>query len=109
MSLGPKGLSVLERDITSGSAARAILSAAETSCPTCGHGHTIFTEIERQIIKESVAWVRTHSPVKDDHLAVRFLARLSEIMALQDALKYRVEQGAKAQAKLVNRDQTASE
>lgn len=102
-----KQLAAMERQMSEGSTARAILDSAGRTCSTCGHGSNIFIEREQQIIQEAIKWFRTPGAIKDDHLALRFIAALAEIRELHEALGYRVRKADEAQAALYQGDKTA--
>lgn len=97
----------LEQQISVGADAESFLNASARSCATCGQGTSIFNERKHQIIREAIEWFRSPSASTDSHVAVRFVAALAEIVALQDALEYRARKAETARAALYASDQTA--
>jgi hypothetical protein len=98
---------VIERQAADGASAREFLDRGSSSCPHCGQGTSIFNERKKQIIAEAIEWFRSPSAASDSHVAVRYVAALAEIVALQDALEYRVRKADEAKVTLYGGDQTA--
>lgn len=106
-AITPRQKEVIERQAADGADARAFLDRAARSCGHCGQGTSIFKERENQIIREAIEWYRSPSVSSDSHVAIRYIAALAEIVALRDALEYRVRKADEANATLYGGDQTA--
>lgn len=102
----PNQRAALESQIAAGAEAAGLLDRIAKTCPACGHGTNILKERLNQIIKEARDWFRQPGSVKDDHVAVRFVAALAEVIDLEEALGYRERQSERAREKLYV-DQTA--
>lgn len=105
--LTEKQLAKIERQAVDGAAAQEFLDRAARTCESCGQGTSIFSERTRQIIREAIDWFKSPSAASDSHVAVRFIAALVEVTALQDALEYRVRKAGDARAALHGGAQTA--
>ena len=105
--LSPEKRDKLEEQVQLGADAAAFLNASARSCAACGHGTSIFNERKNQIIREAIQWFGSPSASTDSHVAVRYVAALAEIVALQEALEYRAQKAETARAALYASDQTA--
>jgi hypothetical protein len=107
VKLTDKQLAIVERQARDGATAKEFLDHASRACETCGQGSSIFVDRKNQIIREAIDWFRSPS-ASDSHVAIRYVAALAEIVALQDALEYRVSKAEDARATLYKAsDQTA--
>lgn len=106
MALSEERRETLEKQVQLGADAEGFLSAGARSCRACGQGSSVFNERKNQIIREAIDWFRSPTASTDSHVAVRYVAALAEIVALQDALEYRVRKAGDARAALYD-DQTA--
>ena len=102
----PNQREALERQIAQGAEAAALQGKTKL-CSHCGSGTNVLQERRNQIIQEARDWFRQPGLTKDDHVAVRFVAALAEIVDLEIALGYRERVAASAHEKLYS-DQTAS-
>ncbi len=101
----PSQRAALQRQVEHGAEATALKNSTKR-CQHCGSGTNIFHERREQIIKEACDWFRTPGSSKDDHVAVRYLAALAEIVAIETAIESRERAAAGAHEKLYS-DQTA--
>lgn len=107
MKMSPSQREALEKHAAAGGQAREFLDRSATSCRHCGQGTSVFSERKTQIIKEAIEWFRSPSASSDSHVAVRYVAALAEIVALQDALEYRVRKADEAKVTLYGATETA--
>jgi hypothetical protein len=106
--LTERQLAIVERQARDGAPAKEFLDRASHTCETCGQGSSIFVERKNQVIREAIDWFRSPSAASDSHVAIRYVAALAEIVALQTALEYRVSKAEDARATLYKTsDQTA--
>jgi hypothetical protein len=105
-ALSPGAKRAIESRIEEGAEASRLLSRMSSVCPTCGHGTNVVRDRMNQIIKEACDWFRQPGSSKDDHVAVRYVAALAEVHALEAVLGYRVDAAARARETLQG-DQTA--
>ena len=101
----PAQRAALQRQIEQGAEAAALQGKMKL-CPSCGSGTNILQERRNQIVKEARDWFRQPGSSKDDHVAVRYLAALAEIVAIEAALDSRERASASAHEQLYS-DQTA--
>lgn len=104
-AITPTQRTALERQIAQGAEA-ADLRGRLKICNHCGSGTNILQERRNQIVQEARDWFRTPGTSKDDHVAVRFIAALAEVVDLEIALGYRERVAASATEQLYG-DQTA--
>jgi DNA repair exonuclease SbcCD ATPase subunit len=102
----PPTLSLSEQQIESGRKAAAMLAAAGADCPQCGQDTTIFNSRVQQIVREATSWFRTATD-GNPMIALRYVAALSEVIALHEELKHRRAKGEKATERIVNATATA--
>lgn len=107
-ALSPKQKLAVEKQAAEGAAAQQFLDRAALACERCGQGTSIFSERKNQIVREAIEWFRSPTAASDSHVAVRYIAALAEVTALQDALEYRARKADEAKATLYGADQTAS-
>jgi hypothetical protein len=89
-----------ERQIEEGKAAEQLLKYAGP----------MLLEREEQIVLGMLQWFRTikDTPAADNpQVGMRFIAQLSEVRAMMEEARYRVEKGADAMAKIVNNSEAA--
>jgi hypothetical protein len=106
-TITPRQKEAIERQAAAGASAREFLDRAALTCERCGQGTSIFAERKQQTIREAIEWFRSPSAASDSHVALRYIAALAEIVALQDALEYRVKKADEAKVTLYGGDQTA--
>lgn len=104
-NLSPAQRAALERQVSQGAEA-AELRGRLKICSHCGSGTNVLQERRNQIVQEARDWFRTPGTSKDDHVAVRFIAALAEVVDLEIALGYRERVAASANEQLYG-DQTA--
>jgi hypothetical protein len=94
-----KALGIPEQQIVDGRQAAAMLKAAGGACRACGQDDSLFTRRVRQIVKESTDWFRTAAD-QNPIISLRYIAALSEAMALYEELQHRVTKAAHAEERL---------
>lgn len=95
----PGQRAALERQISQGAEAAEMRGRVKT-CPACGSGYGILQERRNQIVREARDWFRTPGSSKDDHVAVRYIAALAEVVDLEAALEHRERAAASATEQL---------
>lgn len=104
-NITPAQRAALERQLAQGAEAQELRGRLKI-CSHCGSGYGVLQERRNQIVQEACDWFRQPGSSKDDHVAIRYIAALAEIVALERSLDHRERAASTASEQLFS-DPTA--